>query len=113
MTKEYLLINNEQEKRIIHYNAILYVITEDYLSTFILINQDKFTCSRSLCKIKDLLPSNFIQINRGCIVNLNEVVSIKRNLLLILTDKSEHRISFRRAKKFMHALTHQDLTPTR
>lgn len=114
MTSEYLLIGNEQERRRMPYNSILYITTEDYLSTFILDKQPKFICSKPLSEIKTFLPHYFFQINRSCIINLTEVESIKRNSKqLILSDKSEHTISIRRIKALRIALADQNTTITR
>lgn len=114
MINEVLYICNEQEKRRIYLDDILYITVEDYLSTFILTNHEKFVCSKSLSKLKCLLPPCFFQVNRSCIINLSKIVSIKRdNRRVLLSDKSEHDVSVRRIKELNRAFTNQDITLTR
>lgn len=114
MIAESLFICNEQEKRRIPFSSILYITIEDYLSTFVLSDQKNFVCSKSLCEIKDCLPCYFFQINRSCIVNLNEITSIKRhNRLVILTDESKHTVSVRRIKELNNAFATQNITLAR
>lgn len=114
MITESLFICNEQERRRIPFNSILYITIEDYLSTFVLSDQQTFVCSKPLCEIKDCLPLCFYQINRSCIINLNEIISIKRySRLVILTDKSEHTVSGRRMKELNNALNVQNITLAR
>ena len=110
MIQKSLLISNEQEKRIIRYDTILYVITADYLSTFILINHPRFICSKPLCKIKNHLPPNFFQISRSCVVNMNEIISVKRCARkIILSNSSELIVSMRKMKALHEALTNRNV----
>jgi DNA-binding LytR/AlgR family response regulator len=111
---ESLLINNEQEQRRIIVHTILFVMTEDYLSTFYLINKDIFICSKSLKEILNNLPDYFFQISRSCVVNLNEVVSIKRPYRKItLSNSRELTVSIRRIKAFHSTFASQTKTFTR
>lgn len=114
MTTESLLICNEQEKRRINIYSILYIITEDYLSTFHLSNNQKFTCSKSLTEIAACLPDCFLQISRGCMVNLNHVHTIMLcNRQIILNDSTQLEVSVRRIKELNNALAKQNITFTR
>lgn len=109
MIHESLLISNEQETRIIRFDTILYVITEDYLSTLVLINHPRFMCSKPLCKIMNHLPSDFFQISRSCVVNMNEIISVKRcTRKIILSNSSELIVSMRKMKALNEALTNKN-----
>jgi DNA-binding LytR/AlgR family response regulator len=109
MIQESLLISNEQETRIIRFDTILYVITEDYLSTLILINHPRFICSKPLCKIMNHLPPYFFQISRACVVNMNEIISVKRSARkIVLSNSSELIVSMRKMKTLYEALTNKN-----
>lgn len=110
MTSEFLLIGNEIERRRININSILYVKTEDYLSTFFLANSQKFICSKTLREIAYCLPDHFFQINKSCVVNLKEIVSVKRGTRkIILSNSSELIVSMRRMKALNDVLTNQSV----
>ncbi len=114
MVAESLLICNEQEKRRININSILFISTEDYLSTFHLDSNQKFTCSKPLSKIATCLPDFFQQISRSCLVNLNQVQYLKRaNRLVFLNDSTYLEVSVRRIKAFNNALAKQNITLAR
>lgn len=114
MTPEFLMICNEQEKRRIIVPNILHINTDDYLSTFHLTNNQKFTCSKSLSEISAMLPDYFIQISRSCVVNMNEILSIKRgSRVIVLSNYSELVVSTRRMKGFNEALANQNVALAR
>lgn len=114
MVSECLLISNEKERRRIYLHAILYIKTDDYLSTFFLTNNEKFVCSKPLNELANYLPDHFFQISRAQIVNLNEISSVRRGSKLIrLNDSTELTVSFRRRKSFNIALTSNNITFTR
>lgn len=113
MILKYIILSNEQEKRIIKFESIIYIIIDDYLSTFFMTNNQRFICSKSLYKIKISLPFYFFQINRSCIINLEKVVCIKRKTNhIVLIDGTEVRISFRKIRDFYAALNEFILTFT-
>jgi DNA-binding LytR/AlgR family response regulator len=108
-----LLICNEQEKRRIVITSILYIGTDDYLSTFYLKDCQKFTCSKPLSEITYGLPNYFFQISRSCTVNLNEIVSVKRGSRTIsLSNATQLVVSIRRFKDFNNSLARQNITFT-
>lgn len=114
MISETLLIGNGKERRIIIVQTILYVKTEDYISTFHLINKQKFVCSKPLYEIEEHLPDYFFQISRSCIVNLNRISSIKRSIKkIILSDTTELTVSARRLHDFHKAVENKNNTFTR
>lgn len=114
MTLNFLLIGNEIERRRISFQSILYIKTEDYLSTFYLVNNQKFCCSKPLCVIAECLPDYFIQINKGCIVNLNEISSVKPGKYLIdIANAIVLKVSIRRLKAFNNALNSQNVLITK
>ena len=63
MQTRFLLIGNEVEIRRISVQSILFIEIDDYFSSFYLINNQKFICSKSLCEIINTLPEHFFQIN--------------------------------------------------
>jgi len=114
MIPESLLICNEQEKRRITIPEILYIATDDYLSTFMLMNTQKFTCSKTLSEITSFLPDYFFQINRSCVVNMNEIHSVRRkSRKIILRNSVELIVSIRRMKAFNNTLANQNIALAR
>jgi len=114
MTPKFLLICNEQERRRIIVSDILHINTDDYLSTFHLTNNQKFTCSKSLSEISAMLPDYFFQISRSCVVNMNEILSIKRgSRVIILSNSTELVVSQRRMKVLIEALANQNVALAR
>lgn len=111
MPTRVLLIANNIEKRRIAIQSILYIQIDDYLSIFYLSNTEKFICTKPLSIVADHLPGHFFQINRKCIVNLNEIVSVKRNnRKIVLSNSAELQVSTRRLKAFNEALASQNLS---
>jgi len=85
---------------------ILYINTDDYLSTFFLKDNQKFNCTKPLSLIMNMLPDNFFQISRSCVVNLDEIESVKRGTrIIIMSNSSEHIVSMRRVSALNIALT--------
>lgn len=109
-----LLIGNEQERRRIIIDCILYIKTEDYLSTFHLSNDKNFTCSKPLSEIAASLPGYFLQINRSCVVNMNKIQSLVRGKRqIVLSDSTILDVSIRRFKALQDALARHNDTLTR
>ena len=109
-----LLICNEQEKRRIVITSILYIGTDDYLSTFYLKDSSKFTCAKPLSEIWATLPDYYFQISRSCLVNLNEIHSLRqRSRKIILSNSIELIISVRRIKNFNEALANRNTSLAR
>lgn len=106
-----LLIGNEQERRRIIIDCILYIETEDYLSTFHLSNDKDFTCSKPLSEIAASLPGYFLQISRSCVVNMNKIQSsVRDNRQIVLSDSTILDVSIRRFKALQDALARDNIT---
>lgn len=114
MTKQNLIICNEQGKTRVLISSILYIVTDDYLSTFYLKDTKKHTCSKPLCAFIDCLPDHFFQISRGVIVNLDEIRSVRgSDRRITLSDTTELTVSIRRIPTLHIALASQNTTVTR
>lgn len=114
MEKSHLLICNELERIRISISSILFIETEDYLSTLYLKDNQKFTCSKPLSDFVGCLPDYFFQISRSVIVNLDEITSYKsssRSILISGTTKLT--ISTRRIRDFKMAFARQTITVSR
>lgn len=83
--KNYFL-NNEK---------IYYIIADGYYSNFIL-NDEKKMIRISLKKLEEVLPDNFIRINKSVIINKNfvtELIAHKTTSKILMVDKSEFFVS--------------------
>jgi DNA-binding LytR/AlgR family response regulator len=99
MNKEKITVRNEHEIRPIETDRLLAVEVADYLCSFHIENEAKFTCSKSLKEVIELLPDFFVQINRSCLVNTQKIKSIKpKTNLVILSNDLSLKLSKRRAK---------------
>lgn len=111
MEKSHLLICNEQERIRISISNILYIKTEDYLSTIYMKDNQKFTCSKPLTNFIGCLPHHFFQIGRSVIVNLDEITSYKSgSRSIIISDTTKLTISTRRIREFNIAFARQNIT---
>lgn len=111
MEKNHLLICNEQQRIRISISNILYIKTEDYLSTIYMKDNKKFTCSKPLTNFVDCLPDQFFQISRSVIVNMDEIISYKSaSRSIIITDTTKLTISTRRTRDFNIAFARQNIT---
>jgi DNA-binding LytR/AlgR family response regulator len=96
MSCEKLIIKNQEIARVLNLEHLIYIKVEDYLLTFSLKDNESFVCCKSLKEISELLPENFIQINRNCIVNVSKIVTLeKKNRKIVLSDGSIHIASHR------------------
>lgn len=114
MKKNHLLICNEKERIRISISSILYIETEDYLSTLYLKDNQKFTCSKPLSNFVGCLPDYFFQISRSVIVNLDKITSYKSSSRLItISASTKLTLSTRRIRDFNLAFTRQNITVAR
>ena len=108
-----LTLRNESEYKCINLADLLYVCVCDYLSSFHSTNNQKFTCTKSLFEVVSVLPDNFFQINRNCIVNIYAIDSIHpRNRTIRLSNSVEFIVSCRRIKQLHITLTDHNPTIT-
>lgn len=113
MRKSHLHICNEQERKRISISNILYIRTDDYLSTIYLKDNQKFTCSKPLSNFIACLPDHFFQISRSVVVNLDEITSYRSGSRSItISDTTKSIISTRRIRDFNIAFVRQNITLT-
>lgn len=106
-----IILRNESEYKCIDLTELLYVLVDDYLSSFYSTNNQKFTCTKSLLEVVSMLPDNFFRINRNCIVNIHAIDKIQfRNRTLHLSNSMEFIVSHRRIKQLQIALTSRNAT---
>ena len=106
-------LRNESEYKCIDLTDLLYVSVYDYLSSFHSVNNQKFTCTKSLIEVVSFLPDNFFRINRNCIVNIYEIDTIHvSNRKIHLSNSVEFIVSHRRIKQLQIALISRNLTLT-
>lgn len=105
MMKKYILINNKGFETKILIQTIRFIKTSDVTSMVFDINNSIYTIKKPLSVISGYLPINFFQINRSCIVNLNEILTVKINdRKIILKNFNEFNVSARRIKALKDAL---------
>jgi DNA-binding LytR/AlgR family response regulator len=101
-----IVLRNEHECKCINLENLLYVYIDDYLSTFYLKNEQKFTCTKSLLEVKSILPNNFFRINRNCVLNIYAIDTIElHNRAVILSNSYKFIVSHRRMKQLQNTLT--------
>ena len=106
-------LRNESEYKCIDLTDLLYVSVYDYLSSFHSVNNQKFTCTKSLLEVGTILPDNFFRINRNHIVNIHAIDTFKlSNRTVYLSNSVEFIVSCRRIKKLQTALISRNLTIT-
>lgn len=114
MTKPKILsLRNEHECKYINLENLLYVCIDDYLSTFYLKNEQKFTCTKSLLEVESILPNNFFRINRNCVLNIYAIDTIDLHYkTVILSNSFKSTVSYRRKRQLQIMLANLDTTLT-
>lgn len=98
----YCFIKNEGKIIRIDFSDLIYIKTEDYLSTFCLRGDREVSCTRSLAIISNALPSFFIAVNRNYIVNYTVIIEIKtKDRKIILENNKEVIISHKKLKELI------------
>jgi len=114
MNTECLLIGNSSERRRISFDSIVYIKTEDYITTFSLLDLKSFICTKPLKEIKCYLPEYFFQVSRSCIINTEKIYQIKkRTRTVVLLEMIEIEVSYRRYKKLNLLLANRNVTLAR
>lgn len=81
--KEYYIVNTKARYEKIYYKDILYIYKEGKNSVIVKNNESTFTRNSIQYVYKDLDHSQFIFIDRGCIVNIVHVMKIYSNEVYI------------------------------
>src|ERR1035437_3467660 len=98
-TPKIITLRNEQEYKCIDLSNLVYISVDNYLSSFYLKNDQRFTCTKSLLEVESILPNNFFRINRNCIVNIYSIDSIHlQNRTIHLSNTAKFIVSHRRIK---------------
>lgn len=94
-THKTLVIPEGNKNYFLDSEKLYYVVADGYYAEFILID-DKKTIRISLKKLEELLPENFIRINKSVIINKNfvtELISHKTTSKIKMKDKNEFIVS--------------------
>ena len=69
-------------------------------TTFILSNGTSYLSSKSLCVYAPNLPSDFVRVHKGCIINRHFVTQLdKGKRCVLMTDNVEIQVARRRRKE--------------
>lgn len=108
-----IILKNAITIRQIDIQTICYITIDIDCVTVFFVDNSKFSCSKSLQEMQEILPSHFIKIARGCIVNLFKVKELRlKQRKVILYDGTELQVAFRRFKSIKCALMDNTNTPT-
>lgn len=108
-----IFLRNESECKCIDLTKLLYIYVDNYLATFYLENNIKFSCSKSLVEIEPVLTTNFFRISRNCIVNLHAIATIEnRTRTVVLVSNIRMTVSHRKTHLLRVAYTSIDRTFT-
>ncbi len=106
MEKLFITIKSADIFKRIDTSQILYIQVDNDCSIFHLQNGERFSCSKSLREISELLPPSFFRINRNCLVNINKLSEFKiKKRKILLFDGSELTVSFRNIKSLTDTFT--------
>lgn len=99
-----IFLRNDRECRCIALTKLLYICVDNYLATFYLENNGKFSCTKSLVELESVLTKDFHRISRNCIVNLHVVSAIEnRTRTVILVSNTRMKVSHRRIRSLKEA----------
>lgn len=94
-----IVLRDQDSLHLIQVKDIVYCRAEGSYTTFVLTNGTKIMTSLNLKEYENLLlPYNFVRSHHSYLINLNQVVEVKKNDggSLIMTDKSQLPISARK-----------------
>lgn len=94
-TPKFIIIPEGNKNHYIDNDKLMYLFSESYYTYFVSENERKMI-RISLKKLEEILPENFVRINKSTIVNKNHISEISRNKntgKVILRDKNEFYIS--------------------
>lgn len=97
---KFISVRNRQILKKIELKMLKVVICDSYCSTFVLSDGEKFTCSKLLKQVEEILPSSsFIRVNRNVLINISLVkeLDVATRTLHLKTGES-FKISVRRLK---------------
>ena len=86
-------VRNETEIKVIRFNSLLAITVDNYLCTFHIENEDKFTCTKKLNEVEKILPEHFVKIRRNTIINSHKIKSLHLKDKKILLD-GEHSFKY-------------------
>ncbi len=109
MINSYYLIENESSVQKVYLSEIVYIIYEDYMTTFQLKQTKKYS-NKSLKGVEESLPPTFIRINRNCIVNSLAIAEfIKKDRSIILSTGESLTVSYRNVNRLIDLLHEQSI----
>ncbi|MCU4164983.1 LytTR family DNA-binding domain-containing protein [Carboxylicivirga caseinilyticus] len=104
MARDYIVLECDLKVLKLAIDDIYYINHQNGLTTFVL-NQNNKICHKSLIELENLLPSNFIRINRNCIVNHLAITEInKKDRRISLINKEHLIVSHRNIKSITEAI---------
>lgn len=74
---ELITVTSEKGIRVIQVTSLLAIKVENYICTFYLENGEKFSCSKSLKEIGNLLPVYFCCISRNTVINIKKIRTVE------------------------------------
>ena len=74
---EIITVTNEKCIRVIQIASLFAITVEDYICTFYIENEEKFSCTQSMEKIEKLLPEYFFRISRNTMINMKKIRSVE------------------------------------
>ena len=82
---ELFIVRNEAKIKMIRFDLLTAITVDNYLCTFHIDGDEKFTCTKSLNKIENILPEHFVKVKRDTIINTQKIKSFnvkEREILL-------------------------------
>lgn len=103
---EFITVRNNKIIKRIELKKLPVIIGDSYCSTFMLENEEPFTCAKLLKQVEDMLPSTmFTRISRNTIINLSKVTELDpKTRTLTLNNGENYIISIRRLKQIIHQI---------
>lgn len=104
MATDYIVLECDFKIVKLAVHDIYYILHHDGLTTFVLEQKEKI-CHKSLSELENLLPPNFIRINRNCIVNHLAIVELnKKDRQITLINSQQLTVSHRNIKSIAAAI---------
>ena len=73
---ELFTVRSETEMKVIRFDPLIAITVDNYLCTFYIEGEKKFTCTKTLNRVENILPEHFIRIKRNTIINTRKIISL-------------------------------------
>jgi DNA-binding LytR/AlgR family response regulator len=106
MKEKFITVRNKQVLKRIELSQLNAIVGDSYCSTFLLENEEKFTCTKTLKHFESILPPpTWLRVSKNAILNSKKIVSVEfENRIARLENGKEFSVSVSKMKELTKVL---------